>query len=60
MGESSTFGYHNSDTGTYPFLLEQLFRQQPRFANVEVINAGFPYYNSGSIRSLLESELLKY
>lgn len=60
MGESSTFGYHNSDTGTYPFLLEQLLRQQPRFENVEVINAGFPYYNSGSIRSLLESELLEY
>lgn len=60
LGESSTFGFRNSDTGTYPIQLEQLFRQHPDGANVEVINAGFPYYNSGSILALLQEELLDY
>jgi lysophospholipase L1-like esterase len=60
LGESSTFGYHNTDTGTYPFLLEQLFREQTGSVRVEVVNAGFPYYNSASIRSLLEQELKDY
>jgi lysophospholipase L1-like esterase len=60
LGESSTFGYHNTDTGTYPFLLEQLFREQAKEVRVEVVNAGFPYYNSASIRSLLEQELKDY
>jgi lysophospholipase L1-like esterase len=57
LGESSTFGFHNSDTETYPFLLERLFQEQPSAVRVEVINAGFPYYNSGSITSLLQSEI---
>jgi hypothetical protein len=60
LGESSTFGFRDSDTGTYPFQLEQLFRQHPEGAKVEVINAGFPYYNSGSILALLREELLDY
>lgn len=60
MGESSTFGFHNGDEGTYPFLLEKLFRQKERQMRVEVINAGFPHYNSGNIVSLLEEELLGY
>jgi lysophospholipase L1-like esterase len=60
MGESSTFGFRNSDTGTYPFQLEQLFRQHPEGSHVEVINAGFPYYNTGSIRSLLTAEIISF
>lgn len=60
LGESSTFGYHNSDTGTYPFLLQKLFQQNSGSLKVEVINAGFPYYNTGSILSLLKKELLRY
>jgi lysophospholipase L1-like esterase len=60
MGESSTFGYRNSDVGTYPFQLESLFRQHAGAQKVEVINAGFPYYNTGSILSLLREELLNY
>lgn len=60
LGESSTFGFHNTDTGTYPYQLEQSFRGQPSSLRVEVINAGFPYYNSGSIRALLEKELAAY
>lgn len=58
LGESSTFGYHNSDTETYPFLLQKLFDRED--LRVEVINAGFPYYNSGSIVSLLNAEILQY
>ena len=56
LGESSTFGYRNRDNETYPFLLERLFAQEK--LPVEVINAGFPYYNSASILSLLQHEIL--
>lgn len=59
LGESSTFGFHNGDAETYPYLLQKLFEQR-HGAGVEVINAGFPYYNSGSILSLLQSEILSY
>jgi lysophospholipase L1-like esterase len=60
MGESSTFGYRNSDGGTYPVLLEKIFRQASSEADVEVINAGFPYYNSASILALLREEISAY
>jgi hypothetical protein len=60
MGESSTFGFRNSDGGTYPFQLEELFQQHSASLKVEVINAGFPYYNTGSILSLLREELVHY
>ena len=58
LGESSTFGYHNRDDETYPFILGRLFAQERLAA--EVINAGFPYYNSGSILSLLKEDIVKY
>ena len=58
LGESSTFGFHNTDSETYPLLLGDLFRERPGSTKVEVINAGFPYYNSGSILSLLQAEIL--
>lgn len=58
LGESSTFGYRDADDETYPFLLQKLFERDG--LPVEVINAGFPYYNSSSIRSLLEQEILSY
>jgi lysophospholipase L1-like esterase len=58
LGESSTFGYHDRDDETYPFALGRLFAQEK--LRVEVINAGFPYYNSGSILSLLKQEILNY
>ncbi len=60
LGESSTFGFHNSDTGTYPYLLQTLFEPRPGRPRVEVINGGFPYYNTGSILSLLRAEVLEY
>lgn len=58
LGESSTFGFHNPDTGTYPFLLQQLLEARGAQGVVEVINAGFPYYNSASILSLLKAHVL--
>jgi hypothetical protein len=60
MGGSSTFGFRNSDRGTYPFQLEELFQQHPSSLKVEVINAGFPYCNTGSMLSLLRDELFHY
>jgi lysophospholipase L1-like esterase len=58
LGESSTFGYRNGDDETYPFLLQKLCNRDR--LPVEVINAGFPYYNTGSILSLLRNEILTY
>ena len=60
LGESSTFGYHNTDGGTYPVLLEKILRQASGDASIEVINAGFPYYNSASILALLREEVSHY
>ena len=60
LGGSSTFGFHNEDDETYPFYLQEMFRSGDRDARVEVINGGFPYYTSASIRSLLEAEILEY
>lgn len=60
LGGSSTFGFHNSDRGTYPWLLQDLLAERSDSLRVEVINGGFPYYNTGSIRSLLEEELWNY
>ena len=58
LGESSTFGYRNGDAETYPFYLQKLLEHDNLQA--EVINAGFPYYNTGSILSLLKNEILSY
>lgn len=60
LGGSSTFGFHNTDTGTYPYQLQPLFREPINGFSVEVINAGFPYYTTASIRSLLEAEVASY
>jgi lysophospholipase L1-like esterase len=60
LGGSSTFGFHDSDTGTYPYLLQRLLDRRRLGSRVEVINAGFPYYTTGNVRSLLEQELVRY
>jgi lysophospholipase L1-like esterase len=60
LGGSSTFGYRNGDGGTYPFLLEKILRQASGDAGIEVINAGFPYYNSASVLALLREEISRY
>jgi len=58
LGESSTFGYRNRDDETYPVYLQKLLDRDG--IRGEVINAGFPYYTSGSILSLLRNEILTY
>lgn len=58
LGGSSTFGYHNEDDETYPHHLRELLAEECR--GVEVVNAGFPYYNTGSILSLFREELVDY
>ncbi len=60
LGGSSTFGYRNSDGGTYPVQLEKILRQTSGDAGIEVINAGFPYYNSASVFALLREEVSRY
>jgi lysophospholipase L1-like esterase len=60
LGGSSTFGFHDTDTGTYPYQLQQLFGEPINGLSVEVINGGFPYYTTASVRSLLETELASY
>ena len=60
MGGSSTFGFHNDDDETYPFYLQERFREAGSYDHVEVINAGFPYYNTATIRGLFEEEILAY
>ncbi len=60
LGGSSTFGFHNDDDETYPHYLQQLLAAQPETDHVEVVNAGFPYYNTATVRGLLEEELVGY
>lgn len=60
LGGSSTFGYHNRDDETYPFLLQEILRAHAHGPGIEVMNAGFPYYNTSSILALLKAELLDY
>ena len=60
LGGSSTFGFHNEDDETYPHYLQGRFESEDRGQRVEVINAGFPYYTTASIRSLLEEEVAGY
>jgi lysophospholipase L1-like esterase len=60
LGGSSTFGYRNGDGGTYPVLLEKILRQTSGDASIEVINAGFPYYNTSSVLALLREEISHY
>lgn len=60
LGGSSTFGFHSPDNRTYPYLLSQELARRHGEGVVEVINAGFPYYNTASILSLLRAEVLAY
>ncbi|MGH7471740.1 MAG: SGNH/GDSL hydrolase family protein [Longimicrobiales bacterium] len=63
LGESSTFGFFNSDTGTYPAILGRLMSDSARgntAPRYEVINAGIPHANSDNIRAMVEHEILTY
>ncbi len=60
MGGSSTFGYHDSDHGTYPYLLQQRFEAAPLGRPVEVINGGIPHFNTNHLVAMLRSEALDW
>ena len=60
LGGSSTFGFHNDDDQTYPHYLQERLAANAATSHVEVVNAGFPYYNSATLRGLLEEELVDY
>jgi lysophospholipase L1-like esterase len=56
LGESSTFGYENRDTDTYPFQLESRLREATRL-DVEVMNLGIPHFRIQNILALARAEL---
>ncbi|MDD5066394.1 MAG: SGNH/GDSL hydrolase family protein [bacterium] len=60
LGESSTFGYHNTDATTYPSQLEQYLQKIRPFSRIEVINAGVPMLNINSMKNLLKHEIVHY
>ena len=59
LGASSTFGYHNRDDETYPYLLQQMLNEGgTRDLRFEVYNLGIPHINSGQLLSLFVAEAL--
>lgn len=60
LGASSTFGYTNRDAGTYPAILQELFRERGLGKTVEVLNCGVPHMNSDNILAMFREEILSY
>jgi hypothetical protein len=56
LGASSTFGYHNRDNETYPYVMESTLNQSCTGKSFEVINFGIPHSKSDNIYSLFLSE----
>lgn len=56
LGASSTFGYYNRDSETYPAQLEQILRSGCTTKNYEVINLGIPHLKASQIAALFVSE----
>jgi len=60
LGESSTFGFYDSDGGTYPALLQRALNQGGGSPQYEVINAGIPHANSDNIQAMVAHEIIGY
>ena len=60
IGESSTFGFHNSDSKTYPAQLEEYLKRKFPDKSIEVINAGIPMININGMKNCFKYELVKY
>jgi len=60
IGGSTTFSIGVLDNQTYPFFLQDLYNQKTLGFNVEVINAGWPGYNSDSETKLIKDKLLGF
>lgn len=62
LGASSTFGYHDRDDETYPYILERLLEKSllnhkcAGIKSFEVFNFGIPHLHSHNISSLFLSE----
>jgi hypothetical protein len=56
LGASSTFGYYNRDSETYPAQLEQILRSGCTTKNYEVINLGIPHLKASQSALLFRSE----
>jgi lysophospholipase L1-like esterase len=57
LGASSTFGYHDRDDETYPFLLERdLQRTAPPGVHFEVINFAIPHATTDNILAMFLAE----
>jgi lysophospholipase L1-like esterase len=60
MGASSTFGYHDRDDETYPFLLERdLQATAPPGVKYEVINFAIPHATTDNVLAMLRNEGLR-
>jgi lysophospholipase L1-like esterase len=46
LGGSTTYGFFLDSTETYPAQLQQVLRDDYGYTNVEVINAGVPFYST--------------
>ena len=60
LGASSTFGYLNTDDGTYPVVLAGLLGPRLAGREIEVINAGIPHFTTDNILAALEQEVFDY
>ena len=62
LGASSTFGYYDRDTETYPYYMNELLNEKVvsqgcgAIDTFEVINLGIPHLKSGQILSILREE----
>jgi hypothetical protein len=57
LGASSTFGYYNRDSETYPASLEEILNDNyPGEKHFEVINLGIPHLSAESIHALFVAE----
>ena len=60
LGASSTFGYHDRDDETYPFLLERdLQASAPPGVTYEVINFAIPHATTDNVLAMLVNEGLR-
>lgn len=61
LGASSTFGFYNRDTTTYPYYLEQRLNERcGPVKKVEVYNFGIPHLISGQISTLFMNEAIAF
>jgi lysophospholipase L1-like esterase len=58
IGDSTTFGWKNAPSQTYPAFLQQILRRRLKTGRIKVINAGVPGFNSAFALSYLALRLI--